>query len=202
MKKLILLALPLLLCGSAMIAQEASFGIKGGLNYGATGEYHGPIDVADEVSTNLSEDGENQRGFHVGIFSKFEIVGIFIQPELLYTSINSEYSNFDYKINKLDLPVLAGINVLGPLNIKAGPSFQYILKNELENTSLQIGDVENEISVGYQLGAGLELGRLGIDLRYEGAFQENNAFAEMASENDFTIDSRASQWILSASYSF
>ncbi|MDT0650779.1 outer membrane beta-barrel protein [Autumnicola edwardsiae] len=200
MKNLMLLTL--LLCGSTMLAQEASFGIKGGLNYGATGEYNGPGDAADELSENFSEDGENQQGFHLGIFTKFEIVGIFIQPELLYTSLNNEYSNFDYKMDKIDLPVLAGINVLGPLNIKAGPSFQYILSNELENTSLEINDVEEEISVGYQLGAGLELGRLGIDLRYEGAFEENNAFGEMATENDFTIDSRASQWILSASYAF
>ncbi|MDT0687141.1 outer membrane beta-barrel protein [Autumnicola psychrophila] len=200
MKKLMLLAI--FICGSTLMAQEASFGIKGGLNYGATGEYNGPQDAADDLSSNFSEDGENRRGFHVGLFSKFEILGIFIQPELLYTRLNTEYSDFDYKLDKIDLPVLAGINVLGPLNIKAGPSFQYVLSNELENTSLQIGDVENEISVGYQLGAGLELGRLGIDVRYEGAFQENNTFGEMATENNFTIDSRASQWILSASYAF
>ena len=115
--------------------------------------------------------------------------------------MNTEYSDFDYKISKLDAPVLLGVNILGPLNIKAGPSFQYILKNELENTNLTIGEVENDITVGYQLGAGVDLGRLGFDLRYEGAFSENTAFGlnETASEN-FTVDSRPSQWILSVSY--
>ena len=49
--------------------------------------------------------------------------------------MNTEYSQFDYKLQKIDAPVLLGVNVLGPLNIKAGPAFQYILKNELENTS-------------------------------------------------------------------
>ena len=198
MKKMFLLAF--IFVGLNLSAQNASFGIKGGLNYGATGEYESVSDATGDFTSSF-EDGERKTGFHAGLFAQFEVVGIFIQPELLYTQLNTEYSDFDYKISKLDAPVLLGVNILGPLNIKAGPSFQYILKNELENTNLTIGEVENDITVGYQLGAGVDLGRLGFDLRYEGAFSENTAFGlnETASEN-FTVDSRPSQWILSVSY--
>ncbi|MDT0644840.1 PorT family protein [Zunongwangia sp. F363] len=199
MKKLMFLALAL--CGMNLVAQESSFGIKGGLNYGATGDYENLSEVVDDASQ--IEEGKERTGYHLGFFGKIGIAGIFLQPELLYTRLTTEYPAFDYVVQKIDAPVLLGVNVLGPLNIKAGPSFQYILSNELEDTNLEIGDVEEEITVGYQLGVGVNLGRLGFDARYEGAFQDNDAFGgDLAQDNGFKIDSRPSQWILSASYSF
>ena len=200
MKKLLFIGL--LITGAiGMNAQNAEFGLKGGLNYGATGDYESAQEGAEDFAATFEEGGKNKTGFHAGVFAKFEVVGIFLRPELMYTELNTEYSTFDYKVQKIDAPVLLGLNVLGPLNIKAGPSFQYILNNEVENSSLSIGDVEDEISVGYQLGAGLDLGRLEFDVRYEGAFNDNTAFGlgETAQEN-FSIDSRPSQWILSLSY--
>lgn len=196
MKKLILAVL--FLTAVNLNAQNADFGIKAGLNYGSTGDFESFSQVVGDASTKINSD--NRVGYHAGFFAQFQVLGIFIQPELLYTHINTEYNDFDYKLNKIDAPVLVGLNILGPLNIKAGPSFQYIFNNDLENTDLKIGDVEKEISVGYQLGAGLELGRLGFDIRYEGAFNENDAFGEAATDNNFKIDSRISQWILSLSY--
>ena len=180
-----------------LTAQETEFGIKGGFNYGATGDLERQTAVDD-----LTEivGGKEKSGYHIGFFSRLEILGVFLQPELMYTRLNTEYEDFNYKIDKIDLPVLVGVNVFGPLNIKAGPSFQYILNNDLEDTDLKIGDVENDITVGYQLGVGANLGSLGFDLRYEGAFTENTAFSEEA--NEFQIDSRPSQWILSLSYAF
>lgn len=197
MKKFIVIAL-LTIGGNAMA--QSSFGIKGGLNYGATGEYENYSDAIGDAST--IENGKEKTGYHIGLFSKFEILGFFLQPELIYTKLNTEYQNFDYNITKIDAPVLVGFNVLGPLNVKAGPSFQYIMKNELENSDLRISEVDNKITMGYQLGAGVNIGRLGFDLRYEGALKENNAFGDMALDNNFKIDSRPSQWILSAAYRF
>lgn len=190
----------LLIGGFSMNAQNAEFGLKGGLNYGATGEYESVNDATGDFVNSF--DGNDKTGFHAGVFAQFEILGIFLQPELMYTELNTDYDTFEYKLSKIDAPVLLGLNVLGPLNIKAGPSFQYILDNDLNNSDFKISDVENDITVGYQLGAGLDLGRLGFDLRYEGAFTDNTAFGlnETAQER-FTIDSRPSQWILSVSYS-
>lgn len=195
MKKLIVIAL--IFIGGTAVAQT-SYGLKGGLNYGATGDYQ-TISEGFEDATTIK--GKSKTGYHLGGFAKFEIMGIFLQPELVYTRLNTEYDTFEYKIDKIDAPLLVGLNVLGPLNIKAGPSFQYILNNELDNTNFRIKEVENKITLGYQLGAGVNLGKLGFDVRYEGAFKENTAFSDTASEN-FNIDSRPSQWIFSAAYSF
>ncbi|SDR65984.1 hypothetical protein SAMN04487764_0017 [Gillisia sp. Hel1_33_143] len=197
MKKLFLLAC--LTFGGVAMAQT-SYGIKGGLNYGATGDYENFSQVAGDVST--VENGKESTGYHLGAFAKFEFLGIFLQPELVYTSLKTEYKTFDYRMNKIDAPILLGLNVFGPINIKAGPSFQYVLNNDLENSDFEISDVDNEITLGYQLGAGLDLGRLGFDVRYEGAFNENNAFGNMAADRNFKIDSRPSQWIFGLTYTF
>ncbi len=180
--------------------QSAQFGLKGGLNFGSTGD----ITTLD----NQSFDGDNRVGFHAGLYSKFKFLGIFVQPELVYTRLNTEYSQdgvaTDYNFSKLDIPLLVGLDIVGPLNIKAGPAFQLTLNNELDLNGFEANDPENSFTVGYQIGAGLQLGRLGIDLRYESAFSENDTsvtsdLTDIAS-TQFTIDSRPSQWILSLSY--
>lgn len=191
-----LLVAAFLLIGSSVMAQTA-FGIKGGLNYGATGEYKNVSQAAGDIMTI---EGKEKAGYHLGVFGKVGILGFFLQPELIYTRLNTEYDNLDYKVDKIDAPILVGVNILGPLHIKAGPSFQYILQNELSNSSLKISEVDNEITMGFQAGAGINLGRLGLDLRYEGGFKENNAYGEFAADNNITIDSRPSQWILGLSY--
>lgn len=191
-----LLVAALLLIGSSALAQTA-FGIKGGLNYGATGEYTNITEAAGDVMTI---DGKEKAGYHLGVFGKVGLLGFFLQPELVYTNLNTEYDNLEYKINKIDAPILVGLNILGPLHVKAGPSFQYILKNELSNSNLKISEVDNKITMGFQAGAGINLGRLGLDLRYEGGFKENNAYGDFAADNNISIDSRPSQWILGLSY--
>lgn len=192
MKKLIVIAM-LLIGGGAMA--QTTFGIKGGINYGATGDITYGV---DDITTNA---GRNKAGYHLGTFARFKALGFFVQPELVYTNLSTEYLEFIYTLRKIDAPILLGVNILGPLNIKAGPSFQYVLQNKIEDSSIKITMVDKNITVGYQLGAGLNLGRVGLDVRYEGAFVENNAFSQMAREN-FRIDSRPSQWIFSLAYSF
>lgn len=195
MKKILIIAMILTSAGASA---QMAYGIKGGLNFGATGDYE---TIQEGVEDAMTIEGKSKTGYHLGGFARFGFFGIFIQPELVYTRVRTEYNQFEYNLDKIDAPVLLGINLLGPLNIKAGPSFQYVMKNEFQNSNLNVSDVENKITLGYQLGAGVGFGKLGLDLRYEGAFKENTAFSQTASQN-FRVDSRPSQWILSLAYSF
>ncbi len=195
MRKILVIAI-LFISGSAVA--QVSYGIKGGLNFGATGDYE-TVSSGMEDATTI--DGKSKTGYHLGGFANFGFLGIFLQPEIVYTRLNTEYDQMEYKLDKIDAPVLLGINILGPLNIKAGPSFQYVLKNDLEGCQFEVADVEEKITLGYQLGAGIGLGKLNFDVRYEGAFRENTAFSDTASQN-FAIDSRPSQWIFSFAYDF
>ncbi|MEM9143254.1 MAG: porin family protein [Bacteroidota bacterium] len=178
--------------GMAASAQSGSgFGIKGGLNYGGNGDYF-------DSATNAFEDPDSNLGYHIGLFAK---VGnrIYVRPELMYTRITSGYNDGDFKMDKLDAPVLLGLKVIGPLNVFAGPAFQYILDTDFDGLSL--GDVENDFSVGLHIGVGVNLGKLGVDLRYERGFNENEI--SIINANNLTtgdrLDTRPDQLIVSLS---
>ena len=203
MKKLFIL-LFLLTVTTTTYSQSARFGIKGGINFGSTGG----LDTFSQFTENLSFDSESRLGYHVGVFGKLEFLGLFVQPEILFTKLNTQFesvTNIDSSLSKIDIPLLFGFEIVGPFNLKLGPSFQYILDNEIEGLDIpteDIQDPENIFTIGYQLGLGVDIGRLGVDIRYEGSFQENAIISNTLVENSgFVVDARPNQWILSLSYS-
>src|SRR5690606_11650362 len=190
-KKTVLLVLLFLAATALTHAQTATgFGIKGGLNYNANGKYF------ESISDN-SKNPDRNVGYHIGVFGK---VGnqIYFKPELVYTSTKSDYDDDSFKMQKLDLPMLVGVKVLGPVSVFGGPSFQYILDTEFDG--ITIGDVENDFTVGLNFGIGLKINKLGIDLRYERGFSDNEAsFLDNIGINTNSIDTRPDQLILSLS---
>ncbi|MEC7785063.1 MAG: outer membrane beta-barrel protein [Bacteroidota bacterium] len=171
---------------------DPGFGIKAGLNYGGTG------DISDSAE-NAYQDPSSDIGYHVGVFGRTG-EKLFLRPELVYTKLNSTYEDDDFSMQKLDLPVLVGLEVIGPLQVFAGPAFQYILDTEYDGITL--GDVKNDFTVGLNVGAAIALGKLGVDLRYERGFGDNEA--EFLDSNGIVrdnsrIDTRPDQLILSVS---
>lgn len=192
MKKAILMIC--LLAGVTTYAQTGSgIGVKGGLNFGATG------DLTESIG-NLNSDSSSKLGFHIGAFGKMDFGTLYLRPELIYTRLNSKYGDDDFKMNKLDMPLLVGLNILEPVHIFAGPALQYILDTELEN--VELADVKNDFTVGFNIGVGVNFSeRLGLDFRYERGFSENEA--EIIGQADSPrIDTRPSQLVLGLSYKF
>lgn len=193
MKKTLLLAAFAMLSITAFAQNDSGFGIKAGLNYNGNGNYFESAgDAANEPDRNI--------GYHAGIFGKIKILKLYIRPELVYTKTKSDYNGSDFDMSKLDVPVLVGIKVVGPLHIFAGPAFQYILDSEFDG--IGIDEIENDFSVGAHLGAGLNLGKLGIDLRYERGFSDNEARfinTNLTNLPNSRIDTRPEQLILSLS---
>ncbi len=100
---------------------------------------------------------------------------------------------------KIDLPVVLGMDILGPLYIFAGPDFQYILNNEF---SYDDDDEEvdyNGITMGLHLGVGVQVKRLSLDIRWEKALSSNTF--EFVDDN-FTLDARPNQFIFTLGYAF
>ena len=123
---------------------------------------------------------------------------MFFKPEAVYTSTKSDYKDADFKMQKLDVPLLVGIKVLGPISVFGGPALQYILDTEFDGIS--INEVENDFSVGLNFGIGLNFKKVGIDLRYERGFNTNEA--EFINDNiniPDRLDTRPDQLILSLS---
>jgi hypothetical protein len=200
MKKLLFAVLLLSTIG-AFSQSEKAFGIKAGLNYNSNGELKDVSGASDDI---LHNRGDSKVGYHVGVFGKLGFSNLYLRPELVYTKTKSDYDGSDFDMSKLDLPVLLGYKIIGPLSVFAGPSFQYILNTDLED--VELGDVKNDFSVGLNIGAGLQIGRLGFDIRYERGFSKNEA--DIIINNTGTtgetlvvgrVDSRPSQVIFSLS---
>lgn len=190
--KAIYLCLLTFLATITIHAQTANgFGFKGGLNYNSNGSYY-------ESALSAAENPDSNVGFHFGVFAKFGGF-LFAKPELVYTSTKSDYSDGTFKMHKIDAPLLGGVRLLKFLNVFAGPSFQYIIDSDFDNKN--IDNIENDITVGLNIGVGFNLKKIGIDLRYERGFSKNEA--TIISDNGInigTLDTRPEQLILSLSF--
>ncbi|MBL4938718.1 MAG: PorT family protein [Lutibacter sp.] len=193
-KRTVLFSIAFLASIMLMNAQN-DYGIKAGLSYNSNGELK-------EIGSVVDNKGSGKSGFNIGFYGKLELGPIYIRPELIYTKTTSEYElnngSIDYKVSKLDMPVLVGMKLIGPLNIFAGPAFQYYLNNDLKGVN--INDVKNDFSIGMNIGASIEFGRIGIDVRYERGLSKNEANWTDAGKT-FTLDSRPEQLIFNVSYS-
>lgn len=188
------LTLLLFFCLTPLFAQ-LSFGVKGGVNYDSFGDLN-PTDLSLE---NFQSDAKT--GFHIGLYGNLNLLTFYLRPELQFSQSVSQFNdNQTIALNKIEAPVLLGYKILGPLSIFAGPSFQYILKEKGKEISL--GELEENFTVGLQIGTRLKLGRFGLGIRFERGFTDNEVV--ILGNNDIDIagqvDTRAKQWILSASY--
>ncbi|MCX7550637.1 porin family protein [Xanthomarina sp. F2636L] len=194
MKKALFIILVCLLFTTFSQAQnKTGFGFKGGVNYNANGDYF------ESIGSN-AEHPDRNIGYHFGIFAKLG-GKIFIKPELVYTSTKSDYSTGTFEMQKLDAPVLLGLRFLKMFNVFAGPSFQYILDTEFEGVN--IDDIKNDFTVGLNFGVGVSFNRVGIDLRYERGFSDNEASFinnNITPAAESRIDTRPDQLILSLSF--
>ncbi|MCK7589841.1 PorT family protein [Subsaxibacter sp. CAU 1640] len=194
MKKVIIVVLLLFGSSIAIQAQNGSgFGIKGGLNYNGNGDYF------ESIGAN-AEHPDRNIGYHLGIFGK---IGdrLYFKPELVYTSTKSSYDSDDFRMKKFDAPLLVGVKILGPVSVFGGPSLQYIVDTEFDG--ITIDDIEDDFSVGLNFGIGLNFNKIGIDLRYERGFNDNEAIFinnNLGSGIVSRIDTRPEQLILSLSF--
>lgn len=201
MKKSLLLAVFALIGFTAFAQKDSGFGIKAGLNYNQNGDLS--FKQVQSAGEDLIAGSDGKVGYHVGFYGKLDMPKIYIRPELVYTKTKSSYNveggTNDYDVSKLDLPVLLGYKIIGPLHIFAGPAFQYTLKNDLKDVELD--DVKNDFTIGAHFGVGVNLGNIGLDVRYERGFSENEA--EIIGDNianiEGRVDSRPSQIIFGLS---
>lgn len=177
---------------------QLDFGLKAGV-----GSSNVTFDNLESNTNIKSLSANNALGWHAGIYTRVKVLGIYLQPEVLYSTINSQLDvtngdgtkeTVDFQLTRLDVPVLLGLK-LGPASIFGGPIMSYNLTNPADILEV---DYRNG-TLGYQAGIGLTLGDFIIDLKYEGAFQ-NLANAVVIDGNEYQVDARTGQLILSLGY--
>ncbi len=147
MKKILLAAVAVFAFGSAS-AQNAKFGLKGGINF----------------ATFTDTDAQNKTGIHLGILVDIEISKKFsIQPEFQYsaqgftatTSGTTYIANLDY----FNIPITAKIKTGDKFNIEVGPQFGFLLDANAKsgNQTVDIMYLFKTTDIGIILGASYDL---------------------------------------------
>jgi hypothetical protein len=190
-----------LLAAALSFSAQAQFslGVKGGVNFSHLSVNQGRIN-----STTLP-------GYQIGLWTRIG-KGFYVQPEVY---LGSSGSNFDFQYDQsnqtvtesgkvrfttLNIPLLVGQSFgLSKLNFRlmAGPMYSYILDDNenlsqnVKNAYRDFGNYKNS-TLGYQAGAGVDVLKFSVDLRYEGGITEiNPAYGQ-----------RQNVWHLSLGYKF
>jgi hypothetical protein len=178
---------------------QIQFGIKAGMNYNNNGD----LTLSNVVNNTVTGAG-TESGYHAGLWfrGKIPVIGVYLRPEIVYTQIKNNYvyksSVTAYDFKKIDVPVLIGKKIFGIGNVFIGPSFQYILGTDFGLSTVNEVSLD-KFSVGMQSGFGLEIGRIGFDVRWERGLSSTEARFVDNSTN-FNIDNRTNQIIVGLSY--
>jgi len=215
MKKIVVIALVILVSLPAF--SQINFGLKAGVS--TTSLSMPTIKQIQSGTTSFTVDGISNAkyGFNGGLFLRLTFFGVYVQPELLFSTRTNEYTVTNtttpssvtsyiakQNFNKLDLPVMVGFK-LGPIRINAGPSGSLLINSP--KAIITNPDYKNNFSkmtFGYQAGLGFDLfKKLTFDLRYEGSLKKyQNQLQNLAGSTKVNLDDRPNAFLLSVGLMF
>lgn len=173
MKNLILIFSLFLFTVLTVRAQESVvFGAKAGVNF-------------TNMNSDSFSDNNSLTGLHLGLLAEVPVTNRFsIQPEVLYSTMGTSADEImlggssprttEYKLDYIQVPVLAKVYLTQSLSLEAGPSFNFLVNEE-------IGGDETDLGSSFEFG-----GAVGASYKFRGGF-----FADVRYFNGFTdaIDS-------------
>jgi len=185
MQKLIIpLIACFMFCATVASAQMFKIGPKVGIGATVKNLEAATADGSDNLNDKFKQANVSTQ---VGAFLRLKVLGFFVQPELMVTSLKD-----------LDIPFMFGTK-LGPVRAMAGPYIRMAFDREALTDAEERETMLQSAKYGYQAGLGLDLGkRIVIDLRYEGNFTGSSANVLGA---DRPFDSGDPQVILTLGYS-
>ena len=156
MKNLILIFSLIIFTGTTIKAQESVlFGAKAGIN------------ITNMTSDSFS-DNNTMTGIHLGLLAEIPLSNRFsIQPEVLYATqgtsadvimLGSSPKNVEFKLDYIQLPILAKIYLTESISIEAGPSFNFLVNEE-------IGGEKTDYGSGFEFS-----GAIGASYKFRGGF--------------------------------
>jgi len=155
MKKLLFITATMLFGLTCVNAQDVNFGAKAGANFAT-------------ISSDNFDSFDSRTAFHLGFVAEIMINDTFaFQPELLYSSQGSDYSEVDLegsiKLDYLNIPLMAKYYVGEGFSLEAGPQVGLLLsatdEGEFEGGSYDddIKDFVKGIDIGVNFGVGYKL---------------------------------------------
>lgn len=213
MKKLFAIVMAVLIALPAF--SQIKFGIKAGVS--TTNLSMATLKTISTGNKSYTVDALTtaKYGFHGGVFMRLTLLGIYLQPELLFSSRTNEYTVTDLSaptlaltkkqtFNKLDIPVMLGLK-LGPIRLNAGPSGSLLINSPKDLiTDNNLKSNYSRMTFGYQAGVGLDiLKTLTIDLRYEGSLKKyQNQIENLTGGTKINLDDRPNAFLFSLGLMF
>lgn len=210
MRRIIVLAVCFTLAQLSLRAQTVKFGIKFGIS---TPDIK-PADVnpltSDSILLKVSDAGY---GFHVGGWVRLRAGNFMFQPEVLFNSSKVTYTVKALKgsaivdslkketFNNLDLPLMLGVKLSG-LRLNAGPVGHLHLSSSSELSEIKsYSEKFNSLTWGYQAGIGADFGKIAIDIRYEGNFNNYGDHINIGGK-PYNFDKKPSRFLVSMAIAF
>ena len=214
MKKFIVILFVVLVSIPAF--SQIKFGLKAGVS--TTSLSMPTIKTISSGTTSFTVDALTaaKYGFHGGAFVRLTLFGVYIQPELLFSTRSNEYTvinttnqsapvSFVVKqtFNKLDIPVMLGLK-LGPIRLNAGPAASLLINSPKD----LISDPDyksrySRMTIGYQAGLGFDLlSILTFDLRYEGSLKKYQNQIQNKVGTKYNLDDRPNAFLFSVGLMF
>ena len=197
----------LLFTSSSLLAQ-GNLGFQFGLN----DDNFGSIENISNKIDNYDLDIKNSTGFQFGVFTEIDLITFYIRPELnlifsksknataysLEEGINiAEHS---YKSSEIQLPIIFGYKVLGPISVFGGPSFKYNLSN---SSNFNLEDIKDKYTLSLLLGSRVKIRSISVGLRYERGLNNNEVLIINANGLDLdnaNVDLTTNKLSLNISY--
>ena len=165
---------------SSMLLAQGNLGV----NFGLNDDNFGSIENIKTKIDDYDLDLKNSTGFQLGLFTEIDLITFYIRPEInlifskskngtAFTSANnntnilSESINIaehTYKSTDIQVPIIFGYKVLGPISIFAGPTFKYNLSN---SSNFDLEEIEDKYNLSLLLGTRVKIKSVSLGLRYE-----------------------------------
>ena len=197
----------LLLTSSGLLAQ-GNLGFQFGLN----DDNFGSIESISNKIDNYDLDIKNSTGFQFGVFTEIDLITFYIRPELnliFSKSKNAAAYSLDeginiaehsYKSSEIQLPIIFGYKVLGPISVFGGPSFKYNLSN---SSNFNLEDIKDKYTLSLLLGSRVKIRSISLGLRYERGLNNNEVLIINANGVDLdnaNVDLTTNKLSLNISY--
>jgi len=157
--------------------------------------------TASKLSTDLSDIKESAKNnFQIGAFLRFG-KKLYLQPEVYYSTSGGTLKRAgtdvkgEIKLKNISIPVLIGFKLIDAkvinLRVMAGPVANFIIDKKVEFDDLYQDPLQdsdfNNIAWGMDVGAGVDVFFLTLDVRYE--FGLNNIYNPPAGADSQKIKS-------------
>lgn len=152
-------------------------------------------------------------GIHFGVFVRAQLLGVYIEPSIIFNSNSIDYAVQDLKddhiftelrkesYQQLTIPIIFGIKT-GIFRIGTGPVGHIFIDSSSE--LLQISGYQqrfDDLQWGWQGLLGLDLWKLRFDLRYEGKFSKHGGHFEFFGDK-YQFSSNPNRLIASVGLTF